>query len=258
MLGTSPAVCLFVLRPRFNLFFWLCVWHWYHEFVKSLTFNQSLINRSAVYCHLAETGSLFRHGASPESILNNPQQAPAEKFAGNFAPPPPWRKSLWLLYFRPKLNVKSPSSLFPQLLPGLRPSVSILPSASGPRGCAALCTLQKIAVSVSWCDMNGRHCVRWTKRAGEATRKEGSKHKGGQRWRGKQEAQKMSALMRKGGKSWRRRAEEKAAHWLQLGGHFVINARKMRGCFKNTNLVLRGALNAWRAKTEAECEPLTT
>lgn len=42
----------------------------------------------AIGCRLAGTGSLFMHGASPESTLNHPQQASAEKFAGNFASPP--------------------------------------------------------------------------------------------------------------------------------------------------------------------------
>lgn len=100
-------------------------------------------NEIAVHCHLTV---IFRAHASPESILNCPQQASAETFAGNFASP---QQSHRLLYFHPKLNLKSPSSLSTQLLPDLCPSVSILPAASGPQGCAALCTLQKIAVSVS-------------------------------------------------------------------------------------------------------------
>lgn len=64
-----------------------------------------------------------------------------------------------------------------QLLPGLCPSVSILPSASGPRGWAALCTIQKIAVGVSWCDMNWVSLCLQTKGAVETTRASGGKKK---------------------------------------------------------------------------------
>lgn len=114
--GHVSCSSLFVLTPHFNLFSDSVSDTDTTGFVKSLTFNQTFISRSSVYCRLADAGSAHYsravlHLSASSAILNRPPQKSLQE---TLPPPPtlPYKKTPhWLLYFRPKLNVKSASSL---------------------------------------------------------------------------------------------------------------------------------------------------